>query len=139
MQPEQKLTYMEHKKTGRKIRISTIYLSHDPELHLHPDSMWETMVFTGFEGGKTLAFFPEEYPFKSGYGFYDIQIRGRDRNLQHAYTVKLAQKRHYRIVKDQDNLEEWDKKLEGLPNLDFTPEELRKLEFYRWLRNQGRL
>ena len=33
----------------------------------------------------------------------------------------------------------WNKLLEGIPNLDFTPEEWRKIEFLKYLRNKGDL
>ncbi len=137
----QRVTYMERELSllllGQQDRIcvSTItpYDSTDDR-----DQYWETMVFGITDDGKW-------HLTKTLHNYTRLSNGDslQERDAQHGAVLSRLQQAMYKEVKEEDDLnirgKTWDKLLEGIPSLDFTPEELRKIEFLKYLHANGKI
>lgn len=139
--PEQEIiTYMAKGQSQEAtVFVSTTRFS-CPGISIPPSQEWETLV--GYvEEDTTLSLF-DNFPTSIA-GFRPVycssHLLGGNRDLQHGYAVDQLKKQGYGIVVHKDNRKFWGEQLEGILGLDFTPAELNRIEFLRYLRNQGKI
>lgn len=140
MHPEQEITYMaEGVSQEATVFVSTTRFSRPGGPPL-PSQRWETLV--GYiKEDTTLSLF-DNFPTSIAEFcpmYCSAHLLGSNRDLQHEYAVDQLKKQGYSIVMHKDNREFWSEQLEGILGLDFTPAELNRIEFLRYLRNQGKI
>lgn len=157
MRAGQLITQMEGNGTSLPKRI-TVYTSDMRQVGFQYNNPWETIVIDAVANQGRPEF--DDYVLHAR----DLE----ERALHHYYVVGEMQKLGYKTISHQDELKErrineeyeaimeglnailagleeqhniktWNKRLEGIPNLDFTPEEWKRIEFLKYLRDQGKI
>ncbi|MFH1182425.1 MAG: hypothetical protein V1702_05685 [Candidatus Woesearchaeota archaeon] len=154
MRKGQLITTMEGGSSSLPKRI-TVYTSDAREVGLQYNNPWETIVIDAVANKGR----PE-------FGDYVLHAKDiEERALHHYHVVREMEKMGYRAVShhdefkerkineeyealmeglnailtrlvEQHNIKTWNKRLEGIPSLEFTPEELNRLTFLRYLHEQ---
>ena len=145
MHPEQKITYMADGESHKaSVFVSTTRFILPSSMTVHSSQKWETFV-SYTENDESLPLF-DDFP-SSIHEFSPVycpaHLLGSNRDSQHEYAVSQLKNRGYRIVRERDNIEEWNKRLQGIPSLDlfnlFTSEEWMRIEYLGYLRDQGKI
>lgn len=140
MHLEQQITHMAKGQS----REATVFVSTAkfscPGVVIPPSQEWETLV--GYTKEDTILPLFDKFP-PSITEFHPVHssshLLGSNRDLQHEFAVEQLKELGYRIVTHKDNRKFWNKQLEEIPSLDFTPAELNRINFLRYLRNQGKI
>ena len=157
MRAGQLITQMEGNGTSLPKKI-TVYTSDMRQVGFQYNNPWETVVIDAVANQGRPEF--DDYALHAG----DLE----ERTMHHCYVVGEMQKLGYKLISHQDDLKErkineeyealmeglkailagleeqhnirtWNKRLEGIPSLDFTPEELKRIEFLKYLRDRGEI
>ena len=158
MRKGQLITHMEGNIPSLPTRI-TVYTSDMRQVGFQYDKPWETTVIDAVDNRGRPEF--EDYTFhardleertlhhyhvvgelqKSGYKLISHQDDFKEREINEEYEALIGDLKKIRAaLGEQRNKKAWDKRLEGIPLLDLfssTQEELNRLEFLRYLKNQG--